>query len=56
MAYAESNPNGQAQVTAFRDQLAKLGWKEGTNIRIDLPYAADDPVRIRALAVEGLAP
>jgi putative tryptophan/tyrosine transport system substrate-binding protein len=58
MGYAESDPNAQVQVTAFRQQLQKLGWIEGTNIRIDLRYAADDPSRIRALAVEllGLGP
>jgi putative ABC transport system substrate-binding protein len=58
MAYAESDPNGQIQVLAFRQQLRKLGWIEGRNIRIDLRYASDDPARIRALAAEllGLKP
>jgi putative ABC transport system substrate-binding protein len=55
MAYTESDPNGQAQVGAFRQQLQKLGWMEGTNIQIDFRYAADDSTRIRALAVELLA-
>ena len=36
MAYAESDPNGQVQVAAFRQQLAKLGGMEGSNLRIDL--------------------
>jgi putative tryptophan/tyrosine transport system substrate-binding protein len=58
MAYTESDPNGQVQVGAFRQQLQKLGWMEGNNIQIDFRYAADDPARIRALAVEllGLRP
>jgi putative tryptophan/tyrosine transport system substrate-binding protein len=56
MAYAESDPNGQLQVAAFRQQLQKLGWMEGSNIQIDFRYAADDPARIRALAMELLAP
>ena len=58
MAYTESDPNGQLQVAAFREHLQKLGWIEGSNIRIDFRYAADDPARIRALAVEllGLKP
>src|ERR1700730_18109728 len=55
MGYAESDPNAQAQVTAFRQQLQKLGWIEGSNIRIDFRYAADDPKRIRAVAVELLS-
>jgi putative ABC transport system substrate-binding protein len=58
MAYAESDPNGQTQVAAFRQELQKLGWLEGSNLRIDFRYAADDPARIRKLANEllGMAP
>jgi putative ABC transport system substrate-binding protein len=58
MAYPESDPNGQLQVTAFRQHLLKLGWVEGTNITIDFRFAADDPGRTRALALEllGLRP
>src|SRR5262249_52339899 len=55
MAYKESDPNGQVQVAAFRQELQKLGWLEGRNVQIDFRYAADDPARIRALAVELLA-
>jgi putative ABC transport system substrate-binding protein len=43
MAYTERDPNGQIQVGAFRQQLQKLGWIEGTNIQIDFRYAADNP-------------
>jgi putative tryptophan/tyrosine transport system substrate-binding protein len=52
MAYVESDPNGQMQVAAFRQELQKLGWIEGSNLQIDFRYAADDPARIRALAIE----
>jgi putative tryptophan/tyrosine transport system substrate-binding protein len=52
MAYAEDDPNGQTQVAAFREDLQKLGWTEGSNIRIDVRYAKDNPARIRALALE----
>ena len=52
MAYAESDPNGQMQVAAFRDEMQKLGWREGNNLQLDFRYAADDPARIRALAIE----
>ena len=51
MAYTESDPNGQVQVEAFRQQLQKLGWIEGRNIQVDFRYAADNPTRIRTLAV-----
>jgi putative ABC transport system substrate-binding protein len=43
MAYAQTDPNGQMQVAAFRQQLQKLGWLEGNNLQIDFRYAADDP-------------
>jgi putative ABC transport system substrate-binding protein len=39
MAIAESDPEGQARVAAFRDELQKLGWTEGRNIRIDTRWA-----------------
>ena len=58
MGFTESDPAGQAQVNAFRQQLRRFGWIEGINIDIDYRYPADDPSRIRAAAVEllGLAP
>jgi putative tryptophan/tyrosine transport system substrate-binding protein len=39
MGYAESDPEGQAWVAAFREGLQKLGWVEGRNTRIDTRWA-----------------
>jgi putative tryptophan/tyrosine transport system substrate-binding protein len=36
---AESDRQGQAFVAAFRDELRKLGWVEGGNVRIDTRWA-----------------
>jgi putative tryptophan/tyrosine transport system substrate-binding protein len=55
MAYAESDPNGRMQITAFREHLQELGWIEGSNLRLDLRFGAGDPVRIRELAKELLS-
>jgi ABC-type uncharacterized transport system substrate-binding protein len=55
MAYAESDPNGQMQVAAFREHLRKLGWTEGSNLWLDLRFGAGDPDRIRAFARELLS-
>jgi putative ABC transport system substrate-binding protein len=55
MAYAEGDSNGQMQVAAFREHLRKLGWTEGSNLRMDLRFGAGDPVRIRKLARELLS-
>ena len=48
---AEDNTT-QANLTALREGLAKLGWIEGRNLRIDLRVNLNDPDRIRAHAVE----
>jgi putative ABC transport system substrate-binding protein len=37
---------------AFRDGMAKLGWVEGRNLRIDLAYTGRDPDRMRAAAAK----
>jgi putative ABC transport system substrate-binding protein len=49
---AETDRTVQAQQSALREGLAKLGWIEGRNVRIDLRYSADDPDRMRANADE----
>ena len=38
MALAESDPQAQAHVARFREELQKLGWVEGRNIRIDIRW------------------
>jgi putative ABC transport system substrate-binding protein len=55
---AEGDPSQKANLAALLDGLAKLGWVEGGNLRIDVRLAAGDPVRIRAHAAElvSLAP
>ena len=40
MAYAEGDREGQVFIAAFREELKKLGWAEGRNIRIDTRWAA----------------
>ncbi len=52
MTIAESEPEAQARLAALREGLQRLGWREGYNIRIDYRFAAGDPERARASAVE----
>jgi putative ABC transport system substrate-binding protein len=52
MGYAESDPISQSGLAAFRGALTKLGWTEGSNLRIELRWGAADPDRIRTLAKE----
>jgi putative tryptophan/tyrosine transport system substrate-binding protein len=42
----------QARLGAMRDELARLGWVEGRNLRTDLRYAGGDLARMRAIAAE----
>jgi len=52
MGFAESDPTAQSWVGAFQNALAKLGWTEGSNLRIELRWAAADPDKIRSFARE----
>jgi len=52
IGFAESNPDVQSWFAAFRGALAKLGWTEGRNIRIELRWAGDDPDRMKTFAKE----
>jgi ABC-type uncharacterized transport system substrate-binding protein len=55
---AENDPEAQARVAAFRQSLQKLGWTEGSNIRVDYRWGGGDSERIKRYAAElvGLAP
>src|SRR5437763_5091679 len=52
MGYAETDPAAQAQIAALREQLQKLGWDEGRNIRIDVRFPAADAGRVHAILME----
>jgi len=56
--FAENDPEVQANITAFRQVLQKLGWTDGRNVRIDYRWGGADPGRIHAQAKElvGLNP
>jgi putative tryptophan/tyrosine transport system substrate-binding protein len=52
MGYAESDPAAQSYLAAFRGALAKLGWTDGSNLRIELRWGAADPDRLKTFAKE----
>jgi putative ABC transport system substrate-binding protein len=52
---AESDPEGQSSVAAFREELRKLGWIEGRNIEIDIRWAAADLELMKRFAKELVA-
>jgi putative tryptophan/tyrosine transport system substrate-binding protein len=47
MGSAESDPTSQSYVAAFRGAVAKLGWAEGSNLRIEPRWGAGDADKIR---------
>ena len=52
IGFAESDPDVKSWFAAFRGALAKLGWTEGSNFRIELRWAADDPDKMKTFAKE----
>jgi putative tryptophan/tyrosine transport system substrate-binding protein len=52
MGFAESDPTARSMVEAFRSALPKLGWTEGSNVRIEVRWGGYDADRIRMLAKE----
>src|SRR5262245_23127862 len=52
MGYPESDAPAQAQVSALRQELRKLGWEEDRNIRIDVRFPAADADKVGAVLVE----
>jgi putative ABC transport system substrate-binding protein len=51
----ENDPEYRALVTAFREELQKLGWTPGGNLQIEPRWAGADPERIRVYAAELVA-
>jgi len=49
---AEDDPATRANLAALREGLAKLGWIEDRNLRIDLHFTGSNPNRMRANAAE----
>jgi putative tryptophan/tyrosine transport system substrate-binding protein len=47
MAHAETDPEFQDYLAAFREELHKFGWIEGRNIQIDARWGALDNAEVR---------
>jgi putative ABC transport system substrate-binding protein len=46
-AFADNDAEAQANITAFRQSLEKVGWIEGRNLAIDYRWGDADPERKR---------
>jgi putative tryptophan/tyrosine transport system substrate-binding protein len=49
--FAEGDGEGQARMAGFRENIARLGWIDGRNIRIDYHWSID-PDRAHVIAAE----
>jgi putative ABC transport system substrate-binding protein len=58
MTMDDKDSEGQLRVAAFRQEIQKLGWIEGRNIRSEYRWAAGDAHRLQAYAQElvGMSP
>jgi putative ABC transport system substrate-binding protein len=54
-AFFDYDPESQARITAFQQELESLGWREGQNIQIEYRWASGDAERFRAFAAELVA-
>ena len=50
-AFADNDAEAQANITAFRQTLEKVGWIEGRNLAIDYRWGDADPELIRNYAI-----
>src|SRR5262245_34000888 len=55
MTQAADDPLAQRRVPAFVQELQKLGWIEGRNIRLERRWHAGDPEQARTFAAELVA-
>ena len=53
---AASDPEGQARLAAFTQALARLGWSDGGNLRIETRWAKADDIRRHAAELAASAP
>jgi len=55
MPLADNDPDAQANITAFRQAMQKLGWTDGHNVRIEYRWGGANPERVRTYASELVA-
>lgn len=55
MAGAESSPDNQVRIAAFRKSLVDLGWREGENVHIEVRWSAGKSELIAQYAREMVA-
>ena len=52
LGFAQDDQQGQIRFAAFVEKLARLGWNDGRNIRLDVRWAGADMARYKVVAAE----
>ena len=55
LGVAETDPEAQSRVDALRQELERLGWIEGRNLRIEQRWTGGDAERLRGYTAELVA-
>jgi len=55
MPFAKGDSEGEARIRAFKQELAKLGWTDGSNIQFDERWPADNMDLVRSHAASLVA-
>src|SRR5262245_51558519 len=55
MPFAKGDSEGEARIRAFKQELAKLGWTDGSNIQFDERWPADNMDMVRSHAASLVA-
>jgi putative ABC transport system substrate-binding protein len=55
LPWATDDPEAKVRITSFLKQLRELGWTDGSEVRIDLRWSAEDAAETRKHAAELVA-
>jgi putative ABC transport system substrate-binding protein len=55
LGFEQGDQQGQVRLAAFVETLARLGWSDGRNVRLDIRWAGGNVARYKALAMELIA-
>jgi ABC-type uncharacterized transport system substrate-binding protein len=55
LAFFDYDPESHARIAVFQQELENLGWREGSNIRLEYRWASGDAERFPAFAAELVA-
>jgi len=52
LGFEQGDQEGQSRLAAFVDTLARLGWSDGRNVRLDIRWAGGNIANYKAVASE----